>query len=146
MLINLRSSVEPTPQRPMHQSTPNPVSIRHVGGRPARHVNVPVTTHFRRWLDGWSALSEGVQTRFSLEPCPRHQATDEEEAMRSMAAVGDLRNELAAADEREAAARAALRDAERAAAAAQAEAGRARSAAAAAEERRAALEAELAQA
>lgn len=73
------------------------------------------------------------------------QATDEEEVMRSMSAVGDLRNELAAADEREAAARESLREAERALASSQAEAARLKSAAAAAEERRSSLEADLAQ-
>jgi chromosome segregation ATPase len=73
------------------------------------------------------------------------QATDEEEVMRSMSQVGDLRNELAAADEREAAARQSLREAERALEAAQAEAARLRAAATAAEERRSSLEAELAQ-
>lgn len=73
------------------------------------------------------------------------QATDEDEIMRSLAQLEDLRGELEAADEREAATRQQLREAENALISAKAEAARLKAAGPSQDQRRAELEAALAQ-
>ena len=76
----------------------------------------------------------------------RHvQATDEDEIMRSLAQLEDLRNELDAADEREAATRQQLREAENALISARGDAQRLRASAGGHDQRKAELESALAQ-
>ena len=73
------------------------------------------------------------------------QATDEDEIMRSLAQLEDLRNELDAADEREAATRQQLREAENALISARGDAQRLRESAGGHDQRKAELETALAQ-